>query len=218
MLSKSYIFSFKEVLEVFNTSIKAWATKSAFSTIFTNYETYLGYEIRALPFTDVDGTGTLLIDTSILDVFDLLIARFLNHGFLKLDHEEIGADDKDKVIEVFNNLLTQLANTFPRYNELCTYYNDSVGELMKKIESTSTSSTESSNLQKHSDTPQNEGDWLADTHTTDINKTNYDNDTTIENSTEKDSPIVRINEIQTQYRNVLLEWTNELEKCFYEEV
>jgi len=221
-LRKEYLFSFQEVITELGNCIedvKPFRYTDLLNIILNDkWEDYFGEAIEGLTFAPYNSQSeNYNINSNVSKMFDLLYNRLFNHGLLKLDHDTILATDKPKVWVAMANIFAQIEKTYTKYDKLLTLYASQSATLMKQIESSSVNVGEIGTLQKRNDTPQNVGDYSGDTYATEVNKSDTDTTNTITNKTDKDSPIIRLNEIQTLYRNLLKDWTDEMERCFYEE-
>lgn len=135
-------------------------------------------------------------------VLDLVVKRLWNHYVFYTSSEEF---DSEKQKEFILNLLNVLEMTSERYLTLLKAYSDSKDLLLSPVKTTITG------LNRFNDTPQDEGDFASDEHTTNL--------TEISNVTENDldSKMGRIREIESSYNNLLLIWSNEFEPLFIEE-
>ena len=135
-------------------------------------------------------------------VMDLVIKRFVaKYTFYTLEEEM----DIDKRNEFIAKLLMIMEMTSPRYLKLLEAYTSSDNKLLDPVKITSKA------LTRFNDTPQDEGDFANDEHTT--NLTEDDRET----SNELDTKMARLKEIESNYNNILLNWSNEFESLFIEE-
>lgn len=223
-IKKEYYFSFQEIVKSITTSnIIPYTKVEGYDSLFYYFMTLLYAYMDNTPLEtfsfiewDTENSSYENANEHVVKMFNVLYGRFYKHAFIKLDHEEIMSTDKGKVVENVINLLSLIEQTFPRYKATLDAYSSQAQTLLAKIKSTSGSGSNSTMLNKHNDTPQNVGSWDTDTYTTDVNKTTTESQSQIVNETDKDTPIMRLNEIQTLYRNLIKDWTDEMERCFYE--
>ena len=133
---------------------------------------------------------------------DLIVKRFLNSYCFWTDSEVFNVE---KCINFFGKLFYLMEMTSPRYLTLLNAYSASQAELLSPVETKTTGSN------RFNDTPQDEGDFANDEHTTNISQM----ESTIQN--DLDSKMGRIREIESSYSNLLLQWSNEFEALFTEE-
>ena len=114
-------------------------------------------------------------------------------------------------------MLNKIALTYKKYDLLLGYYASKEANLLAQVSSTSTGDSSNININKRNETPQNEGDYSGDTHATEVSRAEGSADNTIVSVTDKDTPIMRLAEIQQLYKNLLADWSDELERCFFEE-
>lgn len=111
-----------------------------------------------------------------------------------------------ETFKFINNLSNILSMSFNYYSTLINAYKSQENLLLNKIE------TINSSITRFNDTPQDEGDFANDEHTTSINQ--FENTL----STDLNTPIMRLKEIQDSYKNIVLDWTNEFKKLFREDI
>lgn len=133
---------------------------------------------------------------------DLVIKRFWEHYCFYTLSTEFPVDKQKNFIAKF---LMILEMTSPRYLKLLEVYAGANDDLMNPVEITT------SRLTRFNDTPQDEGDFANDSHTTNLTE---DTGTT---SNDLDTKMGRIKEIESNYNNILLNWSNEFESIFLEE-
>lgn len=136
------------------------------------------------------------------DVLDLVIKRFLTHYCYYTLSEEF---DISKAKNFIAKLVMVLEMTSPRYLKLLEVYEASKNKLLDPVE------IASEGITRFNDTPQDEGDFANDEHTTNLTE---DSRST---KNDLDSKMGRIKEIESSYNNLLLNWSNEFESIFLEE-
>lgn len=110
----------------------------------------------------------------------------------------------DKLRRFVVKLLNVMNDTKDKYIALMGLYNSQKTHLLDAIKSTTRTTS------KFNDTPQDEGDFSDDSHTSNI---------TIgegESSTEATTPIERLNEISRKYENIVENWLKEFAILFIE--
>ena len=149
-------------------------------------------------------SGTPLAWTSAYyaNIMDLVIRRFHKHFAVITESDTLENNDKYNFIA---KLLYVLEMTSPRFLKLLSLYSSEDTKLLDKIASSGTS------ISRFNDTPQNGGDWSADGHTTNITQGSSSS------QTDGDTKMGRLAEIQREYRNLLLDLSNEFEALFIEE-
>lgn len=135
-------------------------------------------------------------------VLDLLIKRFYEKYTFYTLSEEMDSNKKNNFIA---KLLTILEMTSPRYLKLLEVYESEKNKLLDPVKITS------GGITRFNDTPQDEGDFANDEHTTNLTEDSR------ETSNELDTRMARIKEIESNYNNILLNWSNEFEPIFLEE-
>ena len=146
------------------------------------------------------------------ELMALIYGRYSNEYIVKLirgyDEADPTEDDFISAVREWGyNFVSKLNLTFEYYAPLLKFYRDNKTNLMNDITSTS------KNKIKFNDTPQNANAssvYEGDDYIT--NFTSTDN----ESSSELNSKIMRLKEIQDHYKNVMADWVNEFEKLFIE--
>ena len=133
---------------------------------------------------------------------DLVIKRFWDH-YCFYTLENTFSIEKQK--NFIAKMLMILEMTSPRYLKLLEVYETAKNQLLDPV------NIVSNGLTRFNDTPQDEGDFANDEHTTNLTE---DSRTT---SNDLDTKMGRLSEIEKNYRNILLDWSNEFESIFLEE-
>ena len=94
--------------------------------------------------------------------------------------------------------------TAPRYIPLLESYKANESSPIAKIKSSTTG------VNRFNDTPQDEGDFANDEHTTNISQNN------VEVETDSGSVASRLDELYKNWRSILRDWTNEFRCLFYD--
>lgn len=135
-------------------------------------------------------------------LIDLVIKRFWDHYCFYTISSEFSVEKQKNFIA---KLLTIIEMTSPRYLKLLEVYTSADAELLDPVKIGTTRTT------RFNDTPQDEGDFANDSHTTNITEDNG------ETTNDLDTKMGRIKEIESGYNNILLNWSNEFESIFLEE-
>lgn len=136
------------------------------------------------------------------EVLNLVIRRHITDYCVVSDSESYpGTSAKNFLAK----LIYVLEMTTPRYTTLLNSYEESRENLLNPV------IIKTTGINRFNDTPQNEGDFANDSHTTNL--------TEIENKTENDADTAmgRIREIEENYKNLLLIWSREFESLFLSE-
>lgn len=131
------------------------------------------------------------------NLLNALYVRFKN-SFCVFTNDDFTNESK----EFLFTLMNILNSNFNYYKTIVSSYEDEQSILLDKISSSS--------IVRFNDTPQDEGDFANDEHTTSINQT--------EALTDLNSPIMRLKEIQDHYKRILEDWLNEFKILFREEI
>lgn len=135
-------------------------------------------------------------------LINLIVKRFLHKLCFYTDSNNF---DLNKSHNFIAKICMIIEMTSPRYLALLGAYTSSEGKLLDPVKITNSGTI------RFNDTPQDEGDFANDSHTTNITEDNR------ETFNDLDSKMGRIREIESNYNNVLLNWSNEFEAIFMEE-
>lgn len=135
-------------------------------------------------------------------VIDLVISRFNSYYCFATLSPEYSLSKRN---EFATKLIKVLEMTSARYLKLLEVYASASQKLLDPVK------IETSRLTRFNDTPQDEGDFANDEHTTNLTE---DTGTT---KNDLDTPMGRIREIAGNYQNLILEWSNEFKGLFIEE-
>lgn len=185
---------------------------SSSSEFFSDKNFYLwqGFYSSLASITSIIDIG----DYTIYDLFFAIIFRFYKNPIarfvLRYPGEEITNEVKFEAFQEFLiRLLNKAVETVNYYLNLMTIYENEKNNLLNQVQ------TSSSSTNKYNDTPQNNnssGTFEGDNYLTNYSK--YESQT----STDFDTIMGRIEEIQQKYRNIFSDWVNEFRSIFYEEV
>lgn len=200
---------------------QTWFTlKEVFAELGTTYTPYDGVTL-----------GSCLHDTGLLanapiwdsyaneelkdyieDLWQILYARFYNWYCAYLDYDyttdEEATITEDVAVEFLYRFINVLVMSYDKYSVLLGYYDAQKSNLLDKIETTF------GGTNRFNDTPQNEEgstDFSNDDHVSNITIT--DNTS----STDGESPMMRLKEIQDHYKEVMDDWCNLFKKLFIPE-
>ena len=224
MRQTEYMYSFREYTQLIldEPDIDNWQPIGSLSDILNASRTSLGLSCSNLPFINATSPA-ITLNARVEELFNLIKARYFDHGFviseieLPLSRDDLTEDEKTLLRKPLNNLLNKIAITYKKYDLLLGFYASKEATLLAQVSSTSTGDSSNINVNKRNETPQNEGDYSGDTHTTEVSRAEGTADNTIVSVTDKDTPIMRIAEIQQLYKNLLEDWRDEMERCFFEE-
>lgn len=138
---------------------------------------------------------------STLKLWQYVCARFCEEYVLiddtKSDYKEFTTPFLRKVLNILNG-------SFDRYNAVYDAFETQKSKLLNTIKTTQLGSA------KFNDTPQGNGDYSDDPHTTNITLT--------KGETESDNltPVMRLKEIEDSLNDILFNWSKEFEKIFVE--
>ena len=146
------------------------------------------------------------------ELFNLILSRYNNHAIAKIVkclNEEPTQEEKSQAVkEFFYKYLALLNDTHDYYITLLNEYNEAKDYLMADIKATS------KNKVKFNDTPQNPNNdsvYEGDNYITHFTSTEG------ENSSPLMSKIMRLKEIQDNYKDLMSTWVRDFERIFYQE-
>lgn len=192
----SYLYSLKESL----TLVLGFTPNPYSDTNFINIiDEFTNINVALLPINSEDESISLL--------WQYIYSRYGDMGIFTSDKATLTHDENKKLFENFlYKLINKIAFTQDRYLTLIKFYTQNKNDLLKQI------STTSSRVSRFNDTPQDEGVFSSDEHTTNLTE---DNTTA---STDKDSLIIRLAEIQNNFENLYKNWLEEFTSLFIEEL
>ena len=189
-------YTFKDILSEYNNLKEDYLYKEI---DFTNQlENMLGNGFTTSIFNDNDG----YTNSNYPKLVNLLVKRFLDkYCFYALE----GENYLNKGYNFLAKLIYIMEMTSPRYLKLLEVYDSEKDKLLDPVKITS------GGITRFKDTPQDEGDFANDEHTTNLTEDSR------ETSNELDTKMARLKEIESNYNNILLLWSNEFESIFIEE-
>lgn len=165
--------------------------------------------------TTIMTTYSLVIEDSSNDkltIFTQLMryvyARFYDYDVYKTTIDVY--DDIDDVsptsaelLEIWRTFVNMFNITAPRYIPLLTQFNNNESAPLAQVSSTS------SGLTRFNDTPQDEGDFSSDEHTTNITQTS------VTTTSDPASIVERLDSLYKNWRSILKDWSSEFRCLFY---
>lgn len=146
------------------------------------------------------------------ELFSLVMGRYYKLAIMKIiknyNEEPTGGEKTAGLKEFFIRYLSLLNETYEYYMLLLSEYAAAKSSLMSDIKATS------KNIVKFNDTPQNSN--ASNTYEGDDYITHFTS-TAGENSSPLMSKIMRLKEIQDNYRDLMSEWVRDFRRIFYEE-
>ena len=196
LMKISYLYSLKESLtQVLGSTLSPYSDIELINII----DEFTDINVTLLPINPEDETISLL--------WQYIYSRYGDMGIFTSDKATLTNDENKKLFEKFlYKLINKIAFTQDRYSTLINLYTQNKNDLLKQI------STTSSRVSRFNDTPQDEGVFSSDKHTTNLTQ---DEQTT---STDKDSLIIRLAEIQNNFENLYKNWLEEFTDLFIEEL
>lgn len=145
-------------------------------------------------------------------LLSLILGKYNDHAIIKVDVPFNTEINNEMVMEQFakwvNKLIALLNDTHDYYMTMLGAYADAQSKLMDDIKATS------KNKVKFNDTPQNPnsaGVYEGDNYITHFTATEG------ETSSELMSKIMRLKEIQDNYKDLMSIWVRDFERIFYQE-
>lgn len=136
------------------------------------------------------------------EVMNLVVKRFHNFYCVSSSSGEFPVKEQKNFIA---KLIMILEMTESRFMSILGAYNEAKDKLLGPVKNI----TKSKN--RFNDTPQNNGSYEEDPYTTNISFVDSESDF------DSDTIMGRIREIEGNYNNVLLDWSNEFDSLFIEE-
>lgn len=138
---------------------------------------------------------------SSLKLWQYICSRFIEE-YIFIDDTK--SDYKKFTTPFLRKVLNILNGSFDRYNAIYEAFETQKSKLLNTIKTTQLGSA------KFNDTPQGNGDYSDDPHTTNITLT--------KGETESDNltPVMRLKEIEDSLNDILFNWSKEFEKIFVE--
>ena len=158
--------------------------------------------------------GDLATNSAIYDeLISLVMSKYQNHANIRIrksfyEGEPTTSEKANAVQEWAYKFIALLNDTHTYYVKMLSLYKDNESKLMDDIKATS------KNKVKFNDTPQNSngsGTYEGDNYITHFTSTEG------ENSSELNSKIMRLKEIQDNYRDMMSSWVRDFERIFYTE-
>ena len=190
-------WTLQEVIAQVGYTVNPWDStyKVSFVTIM-----YDEMELETIPLWK--GTTPEAAKDYIEDLWQIIIARFYNWSCI----ETVSADlNSLEAYKEYTRFFTKLANivlmTYDKYAGIIKSFKSIQSDLMAQVKST----TETG----YNDTPQSEGSYGDTTH-----RSSY---TKVTSLVDGATPIERLNEINNKLKNIMLDWSNEFKRLFWEE-
>lgn len=206
MMMKSEMFTYQEILDQFTLAPDYPNQASVSSRWFTSLLASLSltYQKYALSADFTDASIREVVNSLMTNVYD----RHANDIILIID-SPICNPDHQLTIEDARKAISKLINvlnlTLPRYLPLLKQYKEVSTNPIAPIKSESKGET------RFNDTPQNIGDWGDEEHTTNISNS------VSESSIDTGSLMERLSAQYKDYKSIILEWSNEFNRCFLKE-
>lgn len=193
---KNYYFSLKELIEFVNNSNYSFYEKDNVETFLQKIqESPYNIKLIYLPFNEDELITNLLND---------FFARYYNHACVKTIEHELKYTDCLKFIVL---LVNKIRTTWDYYSEILKIYEQTKNKLLDGVKLTSKSRG------RFNDTPQlQDSDDEFDTD-------KYASTLTIDESEQTSdiqTKMMRVKEIQDHYQNVWENWLNNLHSVLYE--
>lgn len=146
------------------------------------------------------------------ELISLVLGRYHEHAIIKLvkyiNEEPTEEEIEENLQKWCYKLISLLNQTYEYYTTLLGVYTSAKADLMADVKATS------KNKVKFNDTPQNtniSGTYEGDNYITHFTATEG------ENSSPLMTKIMRLKEIQDNYRSLMSQWCQDFERIFYQE-
>lgn len=147
------------------------------------------------------------------ELFSLVLGKYQEHAIIKIEKCIYEGEPTSEEKEIgfknfFYRYVSLLNDTYEYYTTLLSQYKEAKSHLMDDIKATNT------NKVKFNDTPQSENDdgiYEGDDYITHFTKTEG------ESSSPLNTKIMRLKEIQDNYKDLMSDWVRDFEKIFYQE-
>ena len=138
----------------------------------------------------VEDLDTITKSDEVARLWSTYIAPYRLNEFITYNEgdRELDYSDDEEFVKWVRLFVNRIHTTYDRYKTLIDYYDDKKDELLNKINS--------SNTIRFNDTPQNGGDFSADSYTSTYTKT--------DSETDANTLMARLDEIERLYKNVWL--------------
>lgn len=200
-MNRVYYFTLEELLKQENPNYQvlssASGNKISWSTTMSSYQ--LEYKYND---TNLATIGEQLMQIVFGEYNDEFIIKKVYNAIFRVDPDSIvfTSDEKRRVFAEFVNIINLTA---PRYIPLLQSFEANKTSPLAKLKSTTNS------LNRYNDTPQDEGDFANDSHTTNISETS------VEVEADSNDIAIRLDQLYRNWRSVLRDWANEFKGLFY---
>ena len=228
-------YTFREALSMFmtypasdpnqyNTSL-SFDTEEFKNWVITALEEMTGrtasesdYAFNQWKFMEWDSdTSAYVVDDDANEVINLVFNRYADVIAMAVDYnyyQDITTSELNHYVRIFfSKVLNILQMTFDKYKLLLANYNDLKNKIIKGKDSSYKQTSESSGegTSRFNDTPQNQGDFASDSHTTNYSKNTNEADAEVnyEASNNDLYPVEKLELLYKKYTNIMLEWSNE---------
>lgn len=188
---KRYFWTLKEVLDPTNSKESYLITNADILSIANSMTGYTTPLIENASWKEAN----------VSKLMDLLCKRFHEYIVVETSSPEFSVQKQKEFIA---KLLAVCEMTSPRYLTLLKLYTEQANNLLNPVR------TQTNSKNRFNDTPQNAGTYETDPFTTNISFLDSVSDTDV------DTIMGRLREIEGNYNNVLLNWSNEFQSLFIE--
>lgn len=194
-----YFYTLEEVMNYLNGSDVEPATLLDYS-IMSNFFT-------ATQMARISTGSPAVLKDNLQELFTLIYERFFDHFAFESEHSEL-RDATAEIKKLQVNMISIITQTYDRYSKLLQLYSSEASKLLDGIQTTT------QGVGQFNDTPQNiqtsVDDYTGDSHITNISKSSA------VATSDADTKINRLDEIQRKFRNLLKDWSDEFEQIFIE--
>ena len=200
-MNRVYYFTLEELLKQENPNYQVLSSvsgnKISWSTTMSTYQ--LEYKYND---TNLATIGEQLMQIVFGEYNDEFIIKKVYNAIFRVDPDTIvfTSDEKRRVFAEFVNIINLTAQ---RYIPLLQSFEANKASPLAKLKSTTNS------LNRYNDTPQDEGDFANDSHTSNISESS------VEVEADSNDIAIRLDQLYRNWRSVLRDWANEFKGLFY---
>lgn len=177
-----------------------------------NMATFIKFLLNVESLENIQVPSDIATNAAYTELLSLVCGKYWNHAIFKIvkfiNEEPTGEEIGDEVWKWGIKFISLLNDTYEYYTTLLGQYAAAKSDLMADIKATS------KNKVKFNDTPQNPNNdsvYEGDNYITHFTSTEG------ENSSPLMSKIMRLKEIQDNYKDLMSTWVRDFERVFYQE-
>lgn len=166
--------------------------------------------MKNVPFLEWDTQNSTWIFKEVFINFINYLFKEYGHSYCATSKDDTAASLVNCAISFLDDLMNKAFETYSKYEQLFTYYNDLKGKLLEGVKS----KNKAKNASKYKDTPQNSVtlENLGDGFNSNV--TVYESENDFEDG--RDTPVARLNEIEMKLSNLYGQWAYDFRVFFWE--